>query len=105
MKKYLSLFLFVQVILINVLSLFPEVVERFYSNGLYLYLSKFSRLVLGWIPFSIGDIFYIILILFIFRWLYKNRIGFLNNWKSNGLTILNFISILYFLFHFLWGLN
>lgn len=105
MKKYLSLFFIIQVILINVLSLFPEVVERFYSNGLYMYLSKISRLLLGWIPFSIGDIFYIILILLVLRWLYKNRIGFLKNWKSNGLTILNFISILYFLFHFLWGLN
>ena len=86
-------FFIIQVILINVLSLFPEVVERFYSNGLYLYLSKISRLLLGWIPFSIGDIFYIILILLVLRWLYKNRIGFLKNWKSNGLTILNFISI------------
>ena len=101
-KLYL---LIIQIILIKVLSLFPEFVERFYSNGLYLYISKICRLLLGWIPFSVGDIAYVVLILLIFRWLFNNRIGFLKNWKSNGLTILNFISILYFLFHFLWGLN
>ena len=89
----------------KVLALFPEVVERYYSNGLYLYLSKISRIVLGWIPFSVGDLFYTILFFFIFRWIYKNRIGFFKNWKANGLTVLSFISILYFLFHFLWGIN
>ncbi len=101
-KLYL---LIIQIILIKVLSLFPDFVERFYSNGLYLYISKICRLLLGWIPFSVGDIAYVVLILLIFRWLFNNRIRFFKNWKSNGLTILNFISILYFLFHFLWGLN
>ena len=98
-------FFIIQIILIKVLSLFPDFIERFYSNGLYLYLSKISRLLLGLIPFSIGDIAYIVLMLLVFRWLFINRIGFFKNWKSNGLTILNFISMLYFLFHFLWGLN
>ena len=65
----------------KVLALFPEFVERYYSNGLYLYLSKISRIVLGWIPFSVGDLFYTILFFFIFRWIYKNRIGFFKNWK------------------------
>ena len=89
----------------KVLALFPEFVERYYSNGLYLYISKISRIFLGWIPFSVGDLFYTILFFFIFRWIYKNRIGFFKNWKANGLTVLSFISILYFLFHFLWGIN
>lgn len=105
-KKYiLPVFLLIQILLIKVLALFPEVVERYYSNGLYVYISKFSRLVLGWIPFSVGDLCYTILIFFILRWVYKNRIGFFKNWKDNGLTILSFVSILYFLFHILWGIN
>lgn len=101
-KVYFFIF---QIILFKVLSLFPDFIERLYSNGLYLYISKISRILLGWIPFSIGDIAYVVLILLVFRWLFIKRIGFLKNWKSNGLTILNFISMLYFLFHFLWGLN
>lgn len=98
-------FFIIQIILIKVLSLFPDFIERYYSNGLYLYLSKISRLLLGWIPISIGDIAYVVLILLVLRWLFINRIGFFKNWKSNGLTILGFISMLYLLFHFLWGLN
>ena len=105
MKKKLSLFLFVQIILMKVLALFPEFVERYYSNGLYLFLSKISRIILGWIPFSVGDLCYTILFFFIFRWIFINRIGFFKNWKANGLTVLSFISVLYFLFHFLWGIN
>ena len=104
-KYFLPVFLFVQIILIKVIALFPEVVERYYSNGLYLYLSKISRIVLGWIPFSVGDLAYTTLIFFIFRWIYKNRKGFFTNWKTNGLTVLSFASVLYFLFHFLWGIN
>ena len=103
MKKFY--FLIIQIILIKVLSFFPDFVERFYSNGLYLYISKINRMLLGWIPFSVGDIAYMVFILLVFRWLYQNRIGFLKNWKINGLSILSFFSIVYFLFHFLWGLN
>ena len=101
----MPIFLFVQIILIKILALFPEFIEQYYSNGLYAYISKFSRIVLGWIPFSVGDLAYTILIFFILRWIYKNRIGFFKNWRANGLTVLSFISVLYFLFHFLWGMN
>jgi len=104
-KYFLPVFLVVQIILIKVLAFFPEFVERFYSKGLYLYISKITRMIFGWIPFSIGDLAYFILIMYLIRWVYKNRVGFFRNWKTNGLTILSFISVLYFLFHFLWGIN
>lgn len=104
-KYFLPVFLLVQIVLIKVLALFPEFVERYYSNGLYVYISKISRIVLGWIPFSVGDLCYTILIFFILRWIFKNRKGFFRNWKENGLSILSFVSVLYFLFHFLWGMN
>lgn len=103
MKKFY--FLIIQIILIKVLSFFPDFVERFYSNGLYLYISKINRMFFGWIPFSLGDIAYMVLILLVFKWLYDNRIGFFKNWKTNLLSILSFFSIVYFLFHFLWGIN
>ncbi|MEM6687559.1 MAG: DUF3810 family protein, partial [Bacteroidota bacterium] len=62
----------VQFLLIKVLSYYPEFVETYYSNGLYPYMSKLFRIVFGWIPFSIGDIFYTIAIILIIRYLYKN---------------------------------
>ncbi|WP_310556996.1 DUF3810 domain-containing protein [Flavobacterium sp.] len=98
----LPLLLLIQIIGLKILSFFPEFVERYYSNGLYPYISKFSRSVLGWIPFSFGDVLYGILIIWSVKWIYKNR---KTGWKSNTLSILSVISVVYFLFHFLWAFN
>ena len=43
---------------IKILSLFPTFIETYYSNGLYLFISKALRLSFGWLPFSLGDVFY-----------------------------------------------
>ena len=43
-------------LLIELASKNPEFIETYYSNGIYLYLSKFLRIVLGWLPFSAGDL-------------------------------------------------
>ena len=64
MKKFY--FLIIQIILIKVLSFFPDFVERFYSNGLYLYISNINRILFGWIPISVGDFAYMVLILLVF---------------------------------------
>lgn len=105
-RKYLlPLLLLVQILLVRVLGFFPEIVEAYYSKGLYPMISSFSRSVFGKIPFSFGDVLYGILIFFCVRWFWKNRKGFFKNWKNNGLTIISFMSVLYFLFHVLWGLN
>lgn len=101
-KQILSILLFVQIIGLQVLPFFSEFVEKYYSNGLYPYLSKFSRILLGWIPFSIGDILYGLLLLWAIRWLYQNR---KENWKAKTLSITSCVSVVYFLFHFLWALN
>lgn len=102
-KKYiLPLFLLIQIIGLKLLTFFPEFIEKNYSNGIYPLISKFSRTCLGWIPFSIGDILYGILILWIVFWLYKNRKV---NWKIKSLSVLGFISVAYFVFHVLWAFN
>ncbi|MFK7748357.1 MAG: DUF3810 family protein, partial [Kordia sp.] len=61
-----------QFFLIKILGNYPEFIETYYSNGLYPYISKLSRIVFGWIPFSIGDIFYTIAGILIIRYIYKN---------------------------------
>ena len=101
----LPLFLLLQIIILKIVRFFPETVERFYSNGVYIYLSKFSRSVLGKIPFSIGDCIYFILILFALKWFWKNRKSWKLNWKNNLLTVLSVLSVFYFFFHILWALN
>lgn len=107
MKKNILLpFLFIiQIISVKLLVFNNLFIEKYYSNGLYLILSKISRTIFGWIPFSIGDVFYCIIILLIINWFRIKRKGFLKKWKENSLTIVSFISVVYFLFHLLWGFN
>lgn len=104
-KYILPLLFLVQIILLKVLRFFPEFTERFYSNGLYLKISHFSRIVLGKIPFSVGDCIYSILILFLIRWFWKVRKTWKLQWKDNLLKILSILSIFYFFFHLLWAFN
>ncbi len=101
----LPYFLFFQILAVQVLSLYPKVVESLYSSGLYQYISKFLRVVFGQIPFSVGDCIYGILILFIIKWFWKKRKTWKLQRKNNWLQILSFASVFYFLFHLLWALN
>jgi hypothetical protein len=101
----LPIFLLIQIIILKIIRLFPESVERFYSNGIYVFISKFSRIVLGKIPFSIGDCIYFILILFALKWFWIKRKSWKQEWKNNLLTILSVLSVFYFFFHILWALN
>jgi hypothetical protein len=85
--------------------MFPDVVEIWYSKGLYPLLADTLRTAWGWLPFSFGDVLYFILIGYLIRWIWKRRIGFFTEWKNNGLAILGWISLFYFIFHLLWGMN
>lgn len=104
-KFVLPLLLLLQVILLQVLAFFPEVAERFYSRGLYPYIGGASRSVFGGIPFSVGDLAYCVLIFFLLRWFWKIRKTAKKQWKDHLLTILSIISVFYFLFNLLWGIN
>lgn len=112
-KKYiLPLLLIVQIIIVKTLAFFPETIENYYSKGFYPILSKGLRSLLGRLSFSLGDVLYGVLIFFVIKWIIKNI--FKKNrtsnslgqvWKANGLKFLSILSIFYFFFHFLWGMN
>lgn len=105
-RKYLlPLFLVVQIVIVKTLGRFPVFIEEYYSKGWYEKVAWFNRTVFGSIPFSFGDIIYSVLIILLIRWIWKNRKGFFRNWKTNGLTVLSWISVFYFFFHVLWGMN
>ena len=71
-RLILALLLPIQFLLLHVLKMFPDFIERYYSQGFYPYLSTASRYLFGWIPFSIGDVFYLLIGVLAIRWLYKN---------------------------------
>lgn len=90
---------------LRIIVQYPAIIEKYYSQGLYIYISKFLNLVFGWVPFSVGDILYAILLIVIIKNIFtviKNKKLSL---KNSLLKIGGFISILFFLFHLNWGLN
>ncbi len=101
----LSLLLPIQIIGLQILKFFPEFVEKYYSLGIYPILSKTSRYLFGWIPFSIGDLFYLLIAVMAIRWIYKNvrRLRFEPFRVLWDITAT--LSIVYFMFHILWGFN
>jgi hypothetical protein len=104
-RLILALLLPIQLVLLRVLKLFPEFIETYYSQGFYPYISTVSRYLFGWIPFSIGDVFYLLISILAIRWLYKNvrRLSF--EPVRFFLDILATLSIVYFVFNLLWGFN
>ena len=105
-RKYiLPLFLVFQIIFIKVLAFFPEVVERYYSNGSYIFTSRLERTILGKIPFSLGDVLYGMLIVYLLISIWKTRKTWRKQWTTNLLNIVGGLSVFYFLFHLLWATN
>lgn len=104
-KIILPILLLVQVVALKILSFFPETIERFYSHGIYVSISNFSRILLGPVPFSVGDIIYFIVIFLLLRWFWQKRKTWTSQWRGNLLTVLSFLSVFYFLFHLLWATN
>ena len=101
----LALFLPVQFILIRILSGYPYFVERWYSNGIYPFTSALLRKGLGFLPFSLGDLLYALLIFMIIRWFVlrvQQRFRNPKKWIINGIAVL---SLVYFCFNLFWGYN
>ena len=92
-------------------STFSDCIERYYSNGIYPLVSKIQRILLGWVPFSIGDLLYgfFIIVLLVKAWqifgaFFTRRISrqyFLTGLKQ----IIFFVLFVYVLFYLFWGLN
>jgi hypothetical protein len=104
-KTIIALSLIPQYLVIKLLSNYPEFVERYYSNGLYQFISKIFRYTLGWLPFSFGDFVYAFSIIYILRWVYKNRKRIRKDTKGWFIDVASASAIIYFAFHLFWGIN
>ena len=98
-------------IFIKIISLFPYVIEKYYSMGIYPYIAAFYRSLFGWLPFSFGDVFYFaagsylrwLFIKFVRAVLHKRftKIDFIAKAKSTCFTL----AAIYIYFNLSWGLN
>lgn len=104
-KNGIALSIIPQIILVKWLGSYPELVETYYSKGLYPLISSFYRLILGWIPFSVGDIVYASLFFLAFRYLYLKRKRIKKSPKIFFRNAVMVVSIAYFTFHLVWGFN
>ena len=81
MKSWSWVLLILLTILIKWASWYPEWVENNYTYGVYPVITKVQRVLFGWIPFSIGDLFYGFLVLVVvfrsfrfFRLLFQRKL-------------------------------
>lgn len=63
------------------------------------------RYAFGWLPFSIGDVFYTLAGIYIIRWVIVNRKRIIKDSINWLLDIGATISLAYFAFHILWAFN
>ncbi len=120
-KLFLASTLPFQVMFVQFLSQNPAWIEVFYSNGFYIYIANFLRIILGWIPFSVGDILGLFFIFLLIKGVYhfikklfqkKIKQNFSDNLKEyfkiislQFLNLITIVSVLYFCFYAFWGLN
>ncbi len=107
LRWLLALSIFPQILMLRLLTHYPQIVETYYSNLFYPFISKLFRLVFGWLTFSVGDLIYGIALILILRWLYKlTKKGFKQQvLRDDLIRIMVAASSVYFMFYLLWGLN
>ena len=101
----LSIFLFFQIGLVAVFSYFPDFIDRFYAKGLYPIIADVLRFLFGWLPFSIGDLLYALLLFLLIRSFYRIFANKMRNRKKYLLELMAGVSVFYFCFYLFWGLN
>lgn len=97
--------------LVYVFGLFPNFVEKWYTLGFYPFWGHSLRFCFGWIPFSIGDIGYLLFLIWLGLICYKG----IKRVKQIGFSSIIMIQLLKKMFHFFlfsylifklsWGLN
>ena len=91
-----------------------ERVEKNYSSTVYPILATKFRIFFGWIPFSIGDILWMILLLFLLKQLFfllrfifikQRRLLSKEKGIRLGYSFLFFTTLFYIFFNIFWGIN
>lgn len=97
--------------LVTLLVFNSRLIEKYYSTGVYLLLAKTLRFLFGWLPISLGDIVYALLILFILAktvWFVKgilHKMFSVQTYRRIIGQVVFFVLSFYILFMLFWGLN
>src|SRR5580658_3233309 len=110
-RKITWVCLFAVAVAIKVFSFFPGAVEKYYSRGIYPIIAWTQRVLLGWVPFSVGDLVYGVVVVVVLVWLVRSirklRRGEAGkDWGWRLVRRVVFVVLwVYVLFNVLWGLN
>lgn len=112
-RKYLFLLILpFSILLTFVASSNSILTENIYSSSVYKGISQILSNITGILPFSLGEMLFIFIVLYIPFWLVRTLIKIIRNKsekikliKSSIFSIIKVISIIYFLFVIMWGLN
>ena len=106
-----TLILLVIALFIHIYSANSIRVENQYSIEIYPVFSRFLRYIFGWIPFSVGDLLYSAVVLWLIYKLVRVVKSVLKkqiNWKNTGLfawSMINTSLSVYIIFNLFWGIN
>jgi hypothetical protein len=110
-QLYLPLILLACIFFVSWFSINPLRVETYYYNGIYPFISGLLRIIFGWLPFSVGDILYTILgvwllfkIVHFFKRLFKKQVSRPYLWQCLK-KIISFGLSIYLIFYVCWGIN
>ncbi|WDF55051.1 DUF3810 domain-containing protein [Mucilaginibacter sp. KACC 22063] len=108
-KNKVVIIILLAAIIVIITNLPPQFVETFYSEGLYKGISWILHPLLGWLPFSVGDLIYIAVIGYLIYAVFNFfRLLFTARFKAVGTAVLKFFigfEIAICLFYLLWGIN
>ena len=111
MRQWSWWLLILLTVLIRLLVYFPDWVERYYSQGIFPRLAQGQRLLLGWVPFSFGDLLYGFLFVALLYQLFQLLYGLIRKRFTPG-SLAELLKRIFFLlllgyvgFNLLWGLN
>ena len=110
LDRYLILLFFLAV-LIKFFSLNADWVEKYYTFGLYPVVSVTLRILFGWIPFSLGDLLYVLAFIWLVRKVWKLVVLLKRQQARAYLSwqlfrkYLKLALLVYIIFSLFWGLN
>ena len=105
LKNGIALSLLPQFLFVGWLGGRPDLVEKYYSNGVYPYVSQFFRILFGWIPFSLGELVYTLILLLGLSYMFKNWAKIKQHPWLFLRNLMLVLSVFYFTFNLVWGVN
>ncbi|MEN0052257.1 MAG: DUF3810 domain-containing protein [Mucilaginibacter sp.] len=110
LKRIIALLLLaLAIFMLMQLAGYPELVERYYSRGFYIFICYVLHPVLNLFPFSVGDLLYITVIAYlIYKIVMLIRLLFKKQFKQAGMLLLGMVigvQIGILAFYLFWGMN